>query len=191
MSLVDASNPVVFVRAQDVGMTGTESPATLDADDALMNRLEKIRRAAAVAMNIAVTPADALLSTPKIAVVAAAQDFTSLDGRAHAGSRHDIAVRLVSMGNFHRAITLTGGMCVAVAAGIEGTLVNQLTQYKDVVRIGNPSGVLPVKANVRRQDGVYEAVSVTAFRTQRRIMDGRVFFPADLIEIAPPPRNSV
>jgi len=42
-SLVDATNPVVFVRAKDLGLTGGEMPQAMDADRNLSTRLEKIR----------------------------------------------------------------------------------------------------------------------------------------------------
>src|SRR5215831_15937114 len=55
-SLVDATNPLVFVRARDVGLTGTETPAAVDADRSVSERLEKIRTAAARLMGIAPGP---------------------------------------------------------------------------------------------------------------------------------------
>ena len=44
---MDATNPMVFVRAQDLGLSGTERAEALDADLALAARLEAIRVAAA------------------------------------------------------------------------------------------------------------------------------------------------
>ena len=46
-SMVDATNPMVFVRAKDLGLTGTETPQAMDGDRALVARLEAIRVAAA------------------------------------------------------------------------------------------------------------------------------------------------
>ena len=51
-SLVDAANPGVHVRAEDVGLTGLEMPAEIEGDPTLMNRLEALRQAAAVAMGV-------------------------------------------------------------------------------------------------------------------------------------------
>ena len=41
VSLVDAANPFVFVDASNVGITGTEMPAALDARPEVMERLER------------------------------------------------------------------------------------------------------------------------------------------------------
>lgn len=181
VSLVDASNPIVFVRAQDVGIKGIETPAELDRDTALMERLEIIRRSASVAMGISATTEEAILSNPKIAIISPSQSFDALGGAAYDKDEFDLSVRLVSMGNFHRAITLTGAMCLAVAARIKGTLVNDLVTSASDVRIGNPSGILSVQADVEMKEAGPFAHSVTTFRTQRRIMDGRILFPSSFL----------
>ena len=180
-SLVDASNPVAFVRAADVGCSALAAPADLDADAALADRVERLRRSAAVAMGMVDKPEDAARSAPKIAVVAPPGDFFALDGRRYSGAEYDIAVRFVSMGKFHRAILLSGAICVAVAAGIRGTLVQDIVGKGGPFLVGNPSGVLPVDADVREADGGFEALSATTFRTQRRIMDGHVLVPAQVL----------
>ncbi|WP_372571743.1 2-methylaconitate cis-trans isomerase PrpF family protein [Ruegeria jejuensis] len=175
-SLVDAANPVVFVSAEALGKTATELPQDLDADESYMARMEAIRRAGAVAMGMAETIEQAALSNPKVAIVSAPAGFTALDGSAYGADSHDLGVRLISMGKSHRAITLTGGMCTGVATQIPGTLVNRIAGTADPLRIGNPSGVLPVMAEVAQTSDGVEAISASTFRTQRRIMDGTVFF---------------
>ena len=47
VSIVDASNPLVFVRASDLGMTGKELPARINEDSTLLALLEKVRGEAA------------------------------------------------------------------------------------------------------------------------------------------------
>ncbi|MEM7317518.1 MAG: PrpF domain-containing protein [Pseudomonadota bacterium] len=180
VSMVDASNPVVILRAADLGVSGNESPTTLDADAALMARMDRIRRVAAVAMGLAPSPKTVPLSSPKIALVAPATAFEALDGRSYDPDSHHLSVRLISMGNFHRAITLTGAMCVAVAARIPGTLVSGLVPDEGDVLIGNPSGVLPMQAVVRNGAHGIEAVKATTYRTQRRIMTGVLSYPQHL-----------
>ena len=173
-SLVDATNPMVFVRAKDVGLTGTESPPAIDDDKALARRLERIRVAAAEMMGI---PGSA--ATPKVAIVAAPAGFSGLDGNAYGADQADVLARVISMGNCHRAFALTSAMCLAVAARIDGTLVRECSSAEDDadVRLGHPSGVLPLDARVVLRDGGPCAERVTVYRTARRLMEGFVRIP--------------
>src|SRR5215467_5969063 len=173
-SLVDASIPMVFVRAHDLGITGTETPQAIDGNKALSARLEKIRVAASHLMGI---PGSA--ATPKIAVVTAPTEYTALDGSRVAPEQTDVVGRAISMANCHRAFPLTSSMCLAVAARIEGTLVHECSTAKpgSDVRLGHPSGVLPLDAAVTRQGGDYVAERVTVYRTARRLMEGFVRIP--------------
>ena len=172
-SMVDATNAMVFVRAKDLGLTGTETPQAMDADRALVARLEAIRVAAAEAMGI---PGSA--ATPKIAVVAPPAAFTALDGTAYDAERTDVVARCISMGNAHRAFALTAAMCLAVAARIDGTVVSESAGGAvGDLRLGHPSGVLPIAATVGRRDGAAWAERVTVYRTARRLMEGYVRVP--------------
>ena len=181
VSLVDASNPMVYVRASDVGCTACETPADLDKNTQLMHALERIRCQSAVLMGMAKTPEDAPMVVPKIAIIGGADDFTALDGQVYKGASYHIAVRVVSMEKFHNAIPLTGALCIAVASSITGTLVNDIASPKGILHIGNPSGILPVQADVQKQKDSFDVVSASAFRTQRRIMEGAVLCPAKLL----------
>ncbi len=49
---IDNGMPVVLLRAADLGKTGSESPAELEADAALKAKVEEIRLAAGRAMNL-------------------------------------------------------------------------------------------------------------------------------------------
>ncbi len=183
VSLIDAANPVVFFRAIDLECSATETPSELDSNTELMAKIEAIRRAGAVAMGMARSTADVVRSVPKVAMLSAPQRFTALDGDVYEPDAHDINVRLVSMGNFHRAITLTGGMCMAVAAQVPNTLVERIAKPSDEgLRIGNPSGVLPTTAIVKSDGTAPEAISASTFRTQRRIMEGSVLYPSAFLE---------
>jgi 2-methylaconitate cis-trans-isomerase PrpF len=172
-SCVDATNPLVFVRARDLGLTAGETPQAVDANADVMARLEKIRVEAAMRMGI---PTSA--SAPKIAFVAAPADYVALDGVRHAAGEYDVLARAISMGNCHRAFPLTSAMCLAVAARIEGTLVHEVARrHGGDVRLGHASGVLPLDATVTTRDGAPWAERVTVYRSARRLMEGFLRIP--------------
>ena len=63
-SIVDAANLSVFVRAADVGLSGTELPAEIRARTAVMLRLEMIRATAAYMAGLVRDPREAARVTP-------------------------------------------------------------------------------------------------------------------------------
>lgn len=177
VSLVDSTNPLVFVAASAVGMTGAESLDELDADHRLGQVLDRVRRAGGVAMGLAARADDVGLANPKIAVVAAPQRFTGLDGTVVEPGDHDLCVRMISMGRWHRAVTSTGALCLATAAAIDGTLPARLRAgpvADGALRIGQPSGVVTVGATTRLLDGRWEAESASLLRSARILMRGEV-----------------
>jgi 2-methylaconitate cis-trans-isomerase PrpF len=174
-SLVDATNPMVFVQARSLGLSGTEAPADLDADLALAARLEAIRLAGARLMGLPDSPA-----IPKIAMVAPPPAaFLAIDGTAYGRESADLVARVISMGNCHRAFALTAAMCLAVAARIPGTVVHECAAAPEAsdLRLGHPSGVMRLAATVTARGGEPWAECVTVYRTARRLMEGFVRIP--------------
>ena len=191
VSMVDAANPCVFVAADALGASGVEMPDELEANGALLRRLEAIRIAASLRMGIAKTAEAAarIPSIPKVAMVAPAREARTLAGERLAAADADITVRMISIGQPHRAVPLTGAMCLAVASRIEGTVVNRIARPSasptDPVRIAQPSGLTVVGAVVRRsRDGEHcewLAESATVYRTARRLMEGWVYVRASMV----------
>src|SRR5512147_1668089 len=52
VTCIDAAMPLVIMRAADLGLSGREAPAELDADRALLQRIEHLRCAAGEAMGL-------------------------------------------------------------------------------------------------------------------------------------------
>ncbi len=186
VSMVDAANPCVFVSADALGASGVEMPEELEANGELLRRLEAIRIAASLKMGIAKTAEAAarIPSIPKVAMVAPARAARTLAGERLAAEDADVTVRMISIGQPHRAVPLTGAMCLAVASRIEGTVVNRIARPSaspdDPVRIAQPSGLTVVGAAVRREGERRDwfAERATVYRTARRLMEGWVFVRA-------------
>jgi len=184
-SLVDAANPCVFVEAAALGLTGTEMPAELDARTPLMEMLEHIRCAAGVAMGLDDAPERiGALSPgiPKIGFVAPPARGADLAGAIMDAEQGDITARMISMGNTHRALPLTGALCLAVSARVAGTIPHRCARPAGEpgadLRVMQPSGLTLVAAEVAGNDGAWRALQATVYRTQRRLFEGNVLVPA-------------
>ena len=181
-SLIDAANPCVFVEAAALGLTGAELPGDLDKNAAFLARMEAIRRAASVAMGLApdLEAAGRLASIPKVAMLAPPRDAPLISGKILAAGESDILVRMISVGQPHRAVPITGSICLAVAARVPGSLAHRLCAGGvGPLRIGHASGTTVVDAVVEiAPDGTAHADHGAVFRTARRLFEGRVVYRA-------------
>jgi 2-methylaconitate isomerase len=182
VSMVDAANPCVFVPAEAIGATATELPTEIEGNSQQMAKLEAIRRAASVAMGIAPDLEKAgNLSVPFVAFVAPPVAMSVLSGRKLAPADMDIAVRMMSNGQAHRATPLTGALCLAVATRIPGSIPNEMARRlaagTSQIRIGHASGVIVVDAKIGQATGGQPHAEYAAvYRTARRLFDGRVHY---------------
>ncbi len=179
VSLIDAANATLFVRADDVGLNGTELPTELEADGEVLALLEVLRREASVRMGIApdVAAAAGITSIPFVCLVGSATTSMTLSGGVIETSEADLVARVISNGQPHRAMPLTIALCTAVAARIAGSVVatSLTTPARGILRIAMPSGVLEVDADVTNPNGQWVANSGTFYRTARRLFEGRVW----------------
>ena len=138
VSMVDAAKPCVLVRARDIGLTGTELPEALDANVALLERLEGIRLGASVAMGLAASVNEARQSrgVPAVGFIAPPTDAPTLSGVPISAGAVDLTARMISNGQPHRALPVTSSLCISVAARITGTLVNEALRGEPALRSG-------------------------------------------------------
>jgi 2-methylaconitate cis-trans-isomerase PrpF len=177
-SVVDSTACGVFAWAHSFGLTGTESPDEIEAKPEVMAGLEELRLKAAVLAGIANRVEDVPQSAPKVSIVAEPADFKALDGTHIDGDKADILIRIVSMQRVHRATTMTGAMCLASACKIEGTIPYMAArQASEEIMIGHSSGLLPVASDVEIVNDQWNVIANRAFRTARRLMEGRVALP--------------
>jgi 2-methylaconitate cis-trans-isomerase PrpF len=181
-SLIDAANPCVFVEAAALGLTGTELPGDLEKNAAFLTQMEAIRRAASVAMGLApdVEAAGRLASIPKVAMLAPPRDAPLISGKVLSAGEADILVRMISVGQPHRAVPITGSICLAVAARVPGSIAHRLCSGGEgAIRIGHASGTTVVDALVEfAPDGTAHADHGAVFRTARRLFEGHVVYRA-------------
>lgn len=199
VSMVDLANPVVFAAAAAFGLRGTELPAELEAHPTLLAQCESLRVAAALAMGLVdkeETARSFMKNLPQVCLLAPAQDSPTLDGGVLDGASVHIVARMISAGQPHRAIPLTGGMCLAAALRIEGSVAAGLAapagKAGQDLLIGHPSGRLRVAARVNLESGLPQVEETVVYRTARRLMEGRVLVPASRLpaELSALPLNT-
>lgn len=184
-TILDVSNPLVLVRAEDIGLTGTELPAEVDANAEASALLEKIRGAAACMMGFAKDLADAAEhspAVPKVGFFTAPVSYMDIGRNTVAADSMDICARVISVFRCHKACPLTAASSIAVAAQLEGSVIQKTLGAPDpgarTVRIGHPSGVMTMVPTVIKHGedmNDAEVPGVAVQRTARRIMDGTLY----------------
>lgn len=184
-TLITAGNPTVFVDASALGLLGTETRAEVNAQPALLARVESVRAHAAVAMGLAASAEEATRyrpATPKLAFVAHPQAYVTADARLVEVEQIDLCARIFSMGGLHHAMTGTGAVAIAAAAAVPGTVVHRLLARPAGIQsaslaFGHPSGITQVEADAAFVDGAWIIRRVSLSRSARVLMEGWVRLP--------------
>ncbi len=180
-SIVDAANPLVYIRAKDVGLRGNELPKELEAIPGMLEKLELIRGTAAVKLGLIddyKKSAWDCPGIPKMTLVAETQDYTAADGTEIKAGEYDLSIRMMSMQKPHGALAMTGAMCTAAASVVPGSLVQQCirpdfdTQY---IRLGHPGGVMEAGVDYTDNEGTPEIQDTFGFRTANLLMEGNIY----------------
>lgn len=168
VTCLDVAMPVVIARAADLGKTARETAKELDADRDFMARIERIRRAASLAMGMGDAEGKVM---PKFAMVAEPAGGTG------------VAARYFTPLACHEAMAVTGGICIATACMLPGTVADGLARIgpheRETIVLEHPSGQMEAVISTRRagNDGV-EVLGGGTLRTARKLMAGEVFIPA-------------
>ncbi len=162
-TLVDNGMPVVVMAAGDLGVTGYESCAELEANETLRARLKAIRLRAGERMGLGDVSAT---TVPKLTLVAAPRAGGNLCTRTFIPHR------------CHDAIGVLGAVSVATAAMLpDSPAQSLLVPPRDgVVRLEHPSGHFDALIEVNTDAGGGITVPRAGIiRTARKLMDGTVF----------------
>lgn len=183
-TMINSGIPTIFLRAAELGYTGTELQDAINNDAEALARFETIRAHGALAMGLIQDVGEAATRqhTPKVAFVAPATTYAASSGKTVDADGIDLCVRALSMGKLHHAMMGTAAVAIATAAVIPGTLVNEAAGggERDSVTFGHPSGTLRVGAEATAgPDGSWAVKRVRMSRSARVLMEGWVRIPSD------------
>jgi 2-methylaconitate cis-trans-isomerase PrpF len=179
VSMIDAGNACVFVRAEDLGVLGTALPAQISEQPDLLRLLESIRIAASMRMRISKDRDNAMLirHVPFIVIVSGPQDALTTSGEWIRAADMNLTARVISNGQPHQALPLTATLCTTIAARIHGSIVNRVASTTDhgPFNVGMPSGILSADAEITLDDRGPVAKRGSFFRTARRLFKGGLY----------------
>lgn len=186
-TLSDVANPVVYIHADDQGLSGIESPDEFDNDRELNHRLEMIRCQAAVKFGMTEAAESATRECslfPLLTVVQSPRSYLAYGSDVKIDEDQvDIVVRMQALQQSHKAYAGTGTANLGATAMVPGTIVNEAlsrnAKESGTVRFGHPSGVATVDARVVERDGAWTTTEVGYKRTARRVMEGYAFVRRD------------
>ncbi|WKA58303.1 PrpF domain-containing protein [Planococcus shenhongbingii] len=172
VSIIDVANPLVFVRAEDVGLTGSELPYEFTAEK--LAELEEIRSAAAE-MCLFSTKEEATVKSPavpKLTIVAPPETYLDVNGVERKAEDMNCRIRMMSMQKPHQALAITGAICTTAGAFLKDTILNDVIQVENtVLRLGHPSGIIETKVDMIAG----HIGNIKVVRTARMILEGYVY----------------
>ncbi|GAA2230075.1 4-oxalomesaconate tautomerase [Promicromonospora sukumoe] len=166
VTLIDNGQPLVIVRADRLGARGDETPAEIDADAGLRDRVERLRLVCGRVMGLGDVTAK---NYPKMTLVSAPRAGGS------------IATRSLIPRVAHQSIGVLAAVTVATACVLPGSVAHEVAVVPDgahevTVSVEHPSGEFSVSLALDAGDPP-AVVGSALLRTARLLMAGEVLVP--------------
>lgn len=164
VTCIDAAMPLMIVRASDLGVSGREKPVALDANTALMARIEALRLQAGRMMGLGDVSGSVI---PKPVLVSEGDTPDSITSRYFTPHR------------CHASHAVTGAIGVASAFALPGTVASGMAREagRHQLVVLHPAGQIDVEVELAGQGDQAEVKGAALVRTARKIMQGEMHLP--------------
>lgn len=164
VTCIDAAMPLMLLRASDLGVGGRERPAELDANTALLGRIEKLRILMGARMGLGDVTHSVI---PKPVLVSPGDHPDS------------IVSRYFTPHKCHASHAVTGAIGVSTAFALPGTVASGMARAPGRHRLSvvHPQGQIDVEVEVAAQGEEVAVVQAALVRTARKIMQGELHLP--------------
>lgn len=166
VTCIDNGMPEVVLRATDLGVTGYESPAELEANQPLTQALERIRLVAGPLMNLGDVTEQ---TVPKLCLIAPPRAGGMVSTRTFIPHRVHEAIGVLGAVSTATACLLTG----SVADGVAVLPVDAEAGYS----VEHPTGEFTVRLDLTQQGDVVRVGKSGVIRTARLLSRGEAFIP--------------
>lgn len=164
VTCIDAAMPLMILRASELGLTGRERPAELDANAALLEKIEVMRLEAGRRMGLGDVSGSVV---PKPVIVSPGDSPDSIVSRYFTPHR------------CHSSHAVTGAIGVSTAFALPGTVASGLLRAsgRHLLSVVHPQGQIDIDVEVAGEghDAVVQKAALV--RTARKIMQGQLHLP--------------
>ena len=172
VTCIDNGMPLVILKALDVGRTGYESVATMNADTELKTKMEALRLQVSVLMGLGDVSQK---NYPKMTLIAAPQNGGAICTRSFIPHVCHDAIGVLAAVTVGTACVLEGSVCDGMAVMPRGATKN--------VSVEHPTGEFSVALQTEPAPNLPGRQNVTQaalLRTARLLMRGEAMVPASL-----------
>ncbi len=164
LTCIDAAMPLMMIRATDLGLSGRERPAELDANPALLARLELLRLQAGLRMGLGDVSGSVVPKPVLVSVGDSANSITS---------------RYFTPHKCHASHAVTGAIGVATAFALPGTVASgaNMKPGRHGLVVLHPAGQIDVEVDLQGEGEQAALQSAALVRTVRKIMQGVLHLP--------------
>jgi 2-methylaconitate cis-trans-isomerase PrpF/tripartite-type tricarboxylate transporter receptor subunit TctC len=169
---IDAAMPLMVLRASDLGLTGRERPAELDANAAFLGRLESLRLQAGLLMGLG-DVSDSVVPKPVLV--------------SEGDTPDSITSRYFTPHKCHASHAVTGAIGVSTAFALPGTVASGVLRSagRHPLVVLHPAGQIDVEVELQGEGVQATVQSAALVRTARKIMQGTLHLPGYVFPPSP------